>query len=69
MYACGVYIIKGGGNMIRIQTYPTDKQRTELAAIAKDSEKKQSEIIQVAGIWKDRQDLPDFRAMRSQWDR
>ncbi len=76
--------------MIRTQIYPTDKQRIELAAIAKNSEKKQSEIIReaidrlieqagqhqkktalqkAAGIWKDRQDLPDFRAMRSEWDR
>ncbi len=76
--------------MIRTQIYLTDKQRTELAAIAKKLGKKQSEIIReavdrlieqagqhqkeaalqkAAGIWKDRKDLPDFRAMRSEWDR
>jgi metal-responsive CopG/Arc/MetJ family transcriptional regulator len=24
---------------------------------------------EAAGIWKDREDLPDFRATRSEWDR
>ncbi len=76
--------------MIRTQIYLTDKQRSELAVIAKDTGKKQSEIIreavdrlieqsshnrremvlrEAAGIWKDRTDLSDFRAMRSEWDR
>jgi Arc/MetJ-type ribon-helix-helix transcriptional regulator len=76
--------------MIRTQIYLTDRQRTELAAIAKDVGKKQSEIIreaidrlidqtgqsrkdkalrEAAGIWKNRKDLPDFRVMRSEWDR
>ncbi len=76
--------------MIRTQIYLTDKQRTELAIIAKNLGKKQSEIIRealdrlidqagqnktktalkkAAGIWKNRKDLPDFRAIRSEWDR
>jgi predicted DNA-binding protein len=76
--------------MIRTQIYLTDKQRAELAIIAKNSGKKQSEIIRdaidrmieqtgqsrkdmalkkAAGIWKNRKDLPDFRAIRSEWDR
>lgn len=76
--------------MIRTQIYLTDKQRAELAVIAKNMGKKQSEIIReaidrlidqtnqnnkktalrkAAGIWKDRDDLPDFRAIRSEWDR
>jgi hypothetical protein len=76
--------------MIRTQIYLTDKQRAELAIIAKNLGKKQSEIIReaidrlidqagqnqkkmalqkAAGIWKNRKDLPDFRAMRSEWDR
>jgi hypothetical protein len=76
--------------MIRTQIYLTDKQRTELAIIANNSGKKQSEIIReaidrlidqlgqnqkksalqkAAGIWKNREDLPDFRAMRTEWDR
>ena len=76
--------------MIRTQIYLTDKQRSELAIIAKNLGKKQSEIIRdaidrlidqigqnrrktalqkAAGIWKNRTDLPDFRIMRSEWDR
>ena len=76
--------------MIRTQIYLTDKQRSELAIIAKNTGKKQSEIIReavdrfieqgsqsrkklafqkAAGIWRDRTDLPDLRAMRSEWDR
>jgi metal-responsive CopG/Arc/MetJ family transcriptional regulator len=76
--------------MIRTQIYLTDEQRAQLAVIAKNSGKKQSEIIRdaidrlidqtaqsrkdmalrkAAGIWKNRKDLPDFRAMRSEWDR
>lgn len=76
--------------MIRTQIYLTDKQRSELAIIAKNLGKTQSEIIRdaidhlinqadqkkkkmalqkAAGIWKNRTDLPDFRAIRSEWDR
>lgn len=76
--------------MIRTQIYLTEKQRAELAILAKNLGKKQSEIIreaidgfidqtgqsrkdmalrEAAGIWKDRKDLPDFRALRSEWDR
>ena len=76
--------------MIRTQIYLTEKQRTELAIIADNLGKKQSEIIreaidrlieqsgqnqkmtalqEAAGIWKNRKDLPDFRAIRSEWDR
>lgn len=76
--------------MIRTQIYLTSKQRSELAAIAKNSGKKQSEIIReavnrfidqagqnrkkmtlqkAAGLWKNRTDLPEFRAIRFEWDR
>jgi Arc/MetJ-type ribon-helix-helix transcriptional regulator len=76
--------------MIRTQVYLTERQRDELAAIAKTAGKKQSELIreavdrlidqaghsrreavlrEAAGIWKDRTDLPDFKATRAEWDR
>ena len=76
--------------MVRTQIYLTERQRDELAAIAKTVGKKQSELIreavdrlidqagrsrreavlrEAAGIWKDRTDLPDFEAMRAEWDR
>ncbi len=76
--------------MVRTQIYLTERQRDELAAIAKAGGKKQSELIreavdrlidqsgrsrrqavlrEAAGIWKDRTDLPDFKAARAEWDR
>jgi hypothetical protein len=76
--------------MVRTQIYLTERQRDELAAIAKRAGKKQSELIreavdrlidqtgrsrreavlrEAAGIWKDRTDLPDFKAIRAEWDR
>jgi Arc/MetJ-type ribon-helix-helix transcriptional regulator len=76
--------------MVRTQIYLTERQRDELAAIAKTAGKKQSELIreavdrlidqagrsrrdavlrEAAGIWKDRTDLPNFKAMRAEWDR
>jgi Arc/MetJ-type ribon-helix-helix transcriptional regulator len=76
--------------MVRTQIYLTERQREELAAIAKIAGKKQSELIreavdrlidqeghsrrkevlhEAAGIWKNRTDLPDFKATRAEWDR
>ena len=76
--------------MVRTQIYLTERQRDELAAMAKTAGKKQSELIreavdrlidqasrsrrdavlrEAAGIWKDRTDLPDFKATRAEWDR
>lgn len=76
--------------MVRTQIYLTERQRDEVAAIAKTAGKKQSEVIreaidrlidqrgrsrreavlrEAAGIWKDRTDLPDFKATRAEWDR
>jgi Arc/MetJ-type ribon-helix-helix transcriptional regulator len=76
--------------MVRTQIYLTERQRDELASIAKTSGKKQSELIreavdrlidqtgssrretvlrEAAGIWKNRKDLPDFKATRAEWDR
>ena len=76
--------------MVRTQIYLTERQRDELAAIAKTAGKKQSELIreavdrlidqegrsrreavlrETAGIWKDRMDLPDFKATLAEWDR
>ncbi|MEN6428047.1 MAG: CopG family transcriptional regulator [Phycisphaerales bacterium] len=76
--------------MVRTQVYLAERQRDELASIAKVIGKKQSELIreaidqlidrmgstrrdavlrEAAGVWEDRTDLPDFRAVRAEWDR
>lgn len=76
--------------MVRTQIYLTERQRQELAAIAKTVGRKQSDLIReavdrliqqtgrntreavlqkAAGLWKDRTDLPDFQALRDDWDR
>ena len=31
--------------------------------------RKKTALKEAAGIWKNRDDLPDFRAIRSEWDR
>ena len=33
------------------------------------SNRKASTLKEAAGIWKNRKDLPDFRILRSEWDR
>jgi len=34
-----------------------------------DQARRQAAMDRVAGMWKDRRDLPDFRAARRSWDR
>jgi len=31
--------------------------------------RREAVLREAAGIWKDRRDLPDFKAMRAEWDR
>jgi len=31
--------------------------------------RRETVLREAAGIWKDRRDLPDFKAMRAEWDR
>lgn len=76
--------------MIRTQIYLTEKERAGLAELARESGRKQSELIReaidaflerkrsshrhailerMAGMWRDRKDLPDFKKLRAEWDR
>jgi len=32
-------------------------------------DRREAVLREAAGIWKDREDLPDFRAVRAEWDR
>jgi len=34
-----------------------------------DQSQKKTALKEAAGIWKDREDLPDFRELRTEWDR
>lgn len=52
------------------------KKRSELIRQAVDRlieessrERREAALARVAGMWKDRNDLPDFEAMRKGWDR
>lgn len=76
--------------MVRTQIYLTEKEQAALRSLARQTGKKQSELIREAiddfidrsqprdrkaimeqawGIWKDRDDLPDFQALRREFDR
>lgn len=52
------------------------KKQSELIREAVDrlldqagSSRREAVLREVAGIWKDRTDLPDFDALRTEWDR
>lgn len=54
----------------------TGKDRGQLIRDAVDrliqqssTQRRAAALQQAAGLWKDRTDLPDFRSLRSQWDR
>ena len=76
--------------MLRTQIYLTEKEQAALRSLARQTGKKQSELIrraiddfldrfrprdrraaleQARGMWKDRDDLPDFQALRREFDR
>ena len=76
--------------MVRTQIYLTEKEQAALRNLARQTGKKQSELIrraiddfidryqprerlamlqQARGMWKDRDDLPDFQALRREFDR
>lgn len=67
--------------MVRTQIYLTEEERAGLNNMSEATGKKQSELIreaesrrdavlqEVAGLWQDRDDLPDFGAVRRSWDR
>ncbi len=52
------------------------KKQSELIREAVDrlieqmgSSRREAVLREAAGMWKDRTDLPDFRALRAEWDR
>lgn len=54
----------------------TGKKQSELIRDAvdrlideKSRSRREAVLRKVAGIWSDRQDIPDFRALRAEWER
>jgi len=61
---------------LSVMTKNTGKKQSEIIREAfdrlidqSDQNQKQAVLREAAGIWKNRDDLPDFRTMRSEWDR
>jgi len=71
-----VYLTKKERDALAVLAKTTGKRQSELIRQAVDrlieqsSAKQQNAALeQAAGLWKDRDDLPDFRAVRAGWDR
>ena len=71
-----VYLTKTERDELAALADATGKKQSELIRQAIDNLLEQSAdarleaaIDAVAGMWKDRKDLPDFEALRREWDR
>ena len=71
-----IYLTEQERDALRALAAKSGKKQSELIReaidnlIARSNEKYRKSILdQVAGMWKYRDDLPDFAALRSEWDR
>ena len=71
-----IYLTEQERDALRALAAESGKKQSELIREAIDSligklgtKQRKAVISRVAGMWKDRNDLPDFRAIRSEWDR
>jgi predicted DNA-binding protein len=71
-----IYLTKGQRDELKAIAKTAGKKQSELIREAIDrlidevsGDRKKSVLREAAGIWKDRKDLPDFRATRVEWDR
>jgi hypothetical protein len=71
-----IYLTEGERAELGILSAATGKGQSELIRDAVDdllgrfsADRRTAVLDNVAGIWKDRDDLPDFVAVRKQWDR
>ncbi len=71
-----VYLTTEQIDALRAMARRNGRKQSELIRDALDAfiagdrqEQRQGVLLRAAGIWKDRDDLPDFDALRSEWDR
>ena len=71
-----IYLTEQERDALRALAAESGKKQSELIREAIDSlinksgtKQRKAVISRVAGMWKDRNDLPDFGAIRSEWDR
>lgn len=71
-----IYLTEEERTALSVLSSTTGKPQSELIREAVDSmveqfsrARRDAVLDGAAGLWKDRDDLPDFDAMRTQWDR
>jgi predicted DNA-binding protein len=71
-----IYLTKKERDSLTALAKATGKRQSELIREAvdllieqSDSQRRKAALERIAGMWKDRNDLPDFRAIRREWDR
>ncbi len=45
------------------------REAIDLLINQKGKKRRETVLFKAAGLWKDRRNLPDFKAIRSEWDR
>lgn len=71
-----IYLTENERSSLKALGQATGKSQSELIRDAIDrlllqenDLQRQTAIDRAAGMWKDREDLPDFRKLRAEWDR
>ncbi len=71
-----IYLTEHQRNELAAIAKTAGKKQSELIREAIDRlieqtgrSRREAVLREAAGIWKDRTDLPDFKAMRAEWDR
>jgi len=71
-----IYLTSEEMDALKALAYRTGKKQSELIREAVDEylvkrhqSSRQQVLSDVAGLWRDRDDLPDFNELRKEWDR